>query len=190
MNYLRESTESQNTAPFEKQHDGIPALRKAASLKRPGKDGILDVNSLLTLERINEVEMMCARSNPIYGQISGFGIALYVLGCLNAKELLSVDDLDACDAAAILRENFVEVDRMDLPPGYKIATDAERYLMVLGDPVCPCHFAVVVDTESKRPFFSKLRYFGSGFDSLEELIDDYLDEGIRSYEDVHYFKLI
>ncbi|MDI6796621.1 MAG: hypothetical protein QMD09_06745 [Desulfatibacillaceae bacterium] len=190
MNYFRESTAIKNQAPFENQSNGVAAFRETTSHKRLGRDGVLDMNSLLALERISEVEMMCARNNPIYGQISGFGIALYVLGCFDARNLLSVDDLDSSDAAAFLRENFVEVDKLDLPPGYEISRDAERYLMVLGDPVCPSHFAVIVDMESKRPFFSKLRYFGSGYDSLEELIDDHLDEGIRSYEDVHYFKLI
>ena len=187
MNYLRESTAVSSQTPFGK---GVPASRQAESRKGLGRNDILNVNSLLAIERINEVEMMCARNNPIYGQISGFGIALYVLGCFDARDLLSVDDLDFSDAAAILKERFVEVDKMDLPPGYKIATDDRRFLMVLGDPVCPVHFAAIVDMESARPFFSKLRYFGSGCDSLEELIEDHLDEGIKSYEDVHYFRLI
>jgi len=150
----------------------------------------MKIESLLMMERINEVEMMCARDNPIYEQISSFGISLYILGCLDAKDLLSVHDLNDCDAADFLKQYFIEINKMDIAPGYKTTTNNERYLMVLGDPNFPKHFAVIVDTESEKPFFSKLRYFGSGYDTLEELINEYSDEGIKSYEDVHYFKLI
>ncbi len=150
----------------------------------------LEIDSVLMMERIEEVEMMCARDNPIYEQISCFSIALYILGCFDAEDIMSVHDFDDCEAAEFLKENFMEISKTDIAPGYKITKYEEKYLLVLGDPVFPKHFAVIVDMESKSPFFSKLRYFGTGYDSLEELINEYLDDDVTGYEDAHYFKLI
>ena len=147
------------------------------------------MDSLLMVERINEVETMCDRYNPVYEQISGFSIALYVIGCFDSQDLISVNDLDDFDAADFLKENFEEISKMDIAPGYKMTENGKRYLVVLGDPELPKHFAVITDLESKRPFFSKLKYLGSGYDTLEELINEYQDEGVTGYEDVHYFQL-
>ncbi|WP_028313681.1 hypothetical protein [Desulfatibacillum aliphaticivorans] len=150
----------------------------------------LDIDSVLMMERMDEVENMSARENPIYDQISSFSVALYVLGCCEADDFLSMQDIDECYAAELLKINFVEINKTDITPGYKISNNREKYLMVLGDPVFPKHFAIIVNMEKERPFFSKLRYFGSGYDTLEELIHEYLDEGVTGYEDVHYFRLI
>jgi hypothetical protein len=147
------------------------------------------MDSLLMVERINEVEKMCDRNNPIYEQISCFSIALYVIGCFDSQDLISVDDLDDFDAADFLKENFEEIAKTDMARGYNMADCDERYLVVLGDPELPKHFAVVADLESKRPFFSKLKFLGAGYDNLEELLTEYKDEGVTGYEDVHYFKL-
>ncbi len=147
------------------------------------------MDSLQMMERIDEVEKMCDRNNPIYEQISCFSIALYVLGCFDSHDLISVDDLDDFDAADFLKEHFEEIAKTDMARGYKMTEDDERYLVVLGDPELPKHFAVVVDLDGERPFFSKLKYLGTGYDSLEELINEYQDEGVTGYEDIHYFKL-
>jgi hypothetical protein len=47
---------------------------------------------------------------------------------------------------------------------------------------------VLADTKSVRPFFSKLRFFGSGFDSLEELISGFVGQDGVTYDDIHYFR--
>ncbi len=149
----------------------------------------MKIESLQMLERMKELATICARDNPLYEQVDCFSIALYAIGCLDAEDLMSADDLDDFEAADFLKQRFEEITKVDISPAYKMTEDSERYLMVLGDPEFPKHFAVVADMESDKPFFSKLRYFGSGYDSLEELIKEYLDEGVTGYEDVHYFKL-
>ena len=59
--------------------------------------------------------------------------------------------------------------------------------MVIGDPLFPLHFAVLVDAQSQRPFFSKLPFFGTGLDSLEELLSEFKGvDGVSSH-DIHYF---
>jgi len=139
-------------------------------------------------ERIKEVMMMCAREDPVYEQISSFSIALYTLGYFNCPDLMSFQDVDAQAAAAILKEHFTPVRSADLPEDYRITECAEQYLLVLGDPLFPLHFGVLADMRSERPFFSKLPLFGSGFDSLAELMDEFSGyDGINRYE-VHYFK--
>jgi len=100
-----------------------------------------------------------------------------------------MNDFDICDAVEFLKENFKEINESDIPQGYTINKHNEKYLLVLGDPLFPTHFAVVVDMDSKKPYFSKLRYFGSGYDNLQELLNEFLDEGLKSSDDAHYFKL-
>ena len=152
---------------------------RAASMDREG---------LLISERINEVTMMCDRENPIYEQISSFSIALYILGFFDVEDMLSFDDLDQCEAGEILKENFTQIPEEDLPSDYRITESREKYLLVIGDPLFPTHFAVLADTKSVRPFFSKLRFFGSGFDSLEELISGFVGQDGVTYDDIHYFR--
>jgi hypothetical protein len=70
---------------------------------------------LLTMEKIDEVTRMCAREHPIYEQISSFSIALYVLGFFDCPDLMSFDDVDASEAARILKEAFTLVEAGELP---------------------------------------------------------------------------
>ncbi len=151
----------------------------------------MSIRSGQVLDRIQEVEMMCARDNPIYDQISSYSLALYVLGYFEDQEdLLSIDDYDDGDASQILKENFEKITQTDIPHDYNISHSKERYLFVMGDPVFPAHFAAVVDTNRKRSFFSKLRHVGSGYDSLEELIAEITFEEIIHKEDLHYYRKI
>jgi hypothetical protein len=148
----------------------------------------IDNEGLVVSDRIEEVMMMCGRSHGIYEQIGNFAIALYVLGFLDAEDIMAADDIEADEAADLLTENFTEIKEKDLPSNYSIKESKERYLLVIGDPLFPLHFAVLTDTQSQRPYFSKLRFFGSGFDSLQELMSDFLGEDGLGYQDVHYFK--
>jgi hypothetical protein len=50
--------------------------------------------------------------------------------------------------------------------------------------------AVLVDKKSKTPYFSKLPYFGSGLDSLEELQKDFSTERTADRYVLHYFRAI
>jgi len=148
----------------------------------------IDDQGIIVSDRIEEVMMMCGRSHFIYEQIGNFAIALYVLGFLDAEDIMAVNDIEAGEAAGLLTEHFTEIKEKDLPLNYSIEKSKERYLLVIGDPLFPLHFAVLADTQSQRPYFSKLRYFGSGFDSLQELMSDFLGEDGLGYKDIHYFK--
>ncbi len=148
----------------------------------------MDHEGLFVSERIKEVSMMCGREQSIYDQISSFGIALYILGLFDADDIMSINDIDPDEAAAILKEHFTAIKKEDLPEDYHISKSREKYLAVIGDPSFPKHFAVLADTHSKKPFFSKLRYFGSGFDSLDELMSDFIGEDGLTDNDIHYFR--
>jgi len=150
---------------------------------------IMDHEGPLTLERINEVTKMCDREQPIYEQISGFSIALYVFGHFACSDLLSADDVDHVAAGSILKEDFVEIKKEDIPSDYHIATSLDRYLVVFGDPLFPTHFAVVVNMKDPQPYFSKLPFFGSGFDSLEELKREFIGIDGLTADDIAYYKL-
>ncbi len=150
----------------------------------------MNINKLTVSERIHEVKMMCDRCNPVYEQISNYSIALYVMGYFDALYLMDIEDLDVCLASEILKENFEEVDEKDIPYGYKITESKERYLLVMGDPLFPQHFAAVTDIQREKPFFSKFRYMGSGHDSLEELMVEYSFEEKIEPEDIYYFRKI
>ena len=139
-------------------------------------------------ERINEVNMMCGRENPIYEQISNFSVALYAIGYLKGKDILAVDNLDTTEVSEILKDDFVEVQKSDISEGYNLSESKEKYLVVVGDTVFPKHLAVIADMRGDKPFFSKLRNVGSGYDSLETLMNDLSDEKQLSQEDIHYFR--
>ena len=148
----------------------------------------MDAEALRTSERIGEIMMMCSREHPVYEQISSFSIALYVLGFFECPDLMSFDDVDAHEAASLLKDHFTEIRQEAIPDHYRITESRERFLLVVGDPLFPIHFAALVDTESERPFFSKLPFFGSGFDSFEELIKEFVGiDGISS-GDFRFFK--
>jgi len=146
----------------------------------------MDRERLLISERIEEITMMCARENPVYEQISSYSIALYALGCFDSPDLMSFQDVDAQGAAAILRDAFTEIKPEELPSEYNIRDYRDQYLVVIGDPLFPEHFAVLTDTGKQRPYFSKLRYFGAGFDTLPELITEFSGEGRCT--DIHFFR--
>jgi hypothetical protein len=152
------------------------------------KSAIMDQEGLRASERIDEIMMMCDRKQPVYEQISSFSIALYALGFFDCPDLMSFEDVAAHEAAAILKEHFTEIRQAALPDHYCITESRERYLLVVGDPLFPVHFATLVDAQSPRPFFSKLPFFGSGFDSLEELIDEFAGKEGVNPGDVHFFK--
>jgi hypothetical protein len=135
------------------------------------KGRTMNPDGLQTLERMEEILMMCARKNPVYEQISSFSVALYAMGFDPCSDFISFPDVDSGEAAAILKDYFVEIREEALPGEYHIAESRDRYLLVVGDPLHPVHFALLVDSLSASPFFSKLPFFGSGFDSLDELKD-------------------
>ncbi|MCP3873772.1 MAG: hypothetical protein GY699_11520 [Desulfobacteraceae bacterium] len=150
----------------------------------------MTIQNPIALENTSEIEMMCSRDNPVYEQIGCFSVALYALGYLDAPDFMDVEDLDETDASKILEENFEEIEKADIPLNYSIMTSKERYLLVIGNPLFPNHFAAIIDMKNNRPYFSKLNFMGSGYDSFEELINAYQ----RNYEtdpgsnDISYFK--
>ena len=139
-------------------------------------------------ERIDEIMMMCDRDHPVYEQISSFGIALYALGCFECQTLLDVPDIDACEAGRFLQADFMEIPSQEISPDHNIMESRERYLLVVGDPLFPEHFAVVTDCRRPRPFFSKLPFFGSGFDSMAELKKEFTGIDGLSEKDIYFFK--
>jgi hypothetical protein len=144
---------------------------------------------ILAIERIEEVMTMCARENPIYEQISNFSIALYVLGHLRCPDLMLLDDIETTEAADILKEHFMQIHKEEWPSQYDMRESDERFLLVVGDPAFPEHFAAIVNSESDKPYFSKLKFFGSGFDSLEELKQEFVGkDGIGSNDFAVYRK--
>jgi hypothetical protein len=159
-------------------------------LLKPFKERManMDHEGLFVSERIKEVTMMCGREQSIYDQISSFGIALYVLGLFDDDDIMAIDDIDSNEAGMLLKTQFTQIKKQDLPSDYQITKSRDKYLVVIGDPLCPKHFAVIVNTNTQKPFFSKLRYFGCGFDSLEELMSDFTGEDGLSNQDIHYFK--
>jgi len=147
----------------------------------------MDQEKLQITERIEEIMMMCPREEPLYEDISSFSIALYALGFFDCSDMLSFDDVDSHEAADFLREDFLEIKPEALPPDYRMVESEEKYLLVIGDPLFPIHFAVLVDSQSPSPFFSKLPFFGSGFDSLDELKSEFVGFDGITPEDFHFF---
>jgi len=154
------------------------------------KEMHINFDGLKILERIEEIKMMCDRNNPIYEQISNYSIALYSLGFFDVPDIMEVDDLDEIEAAEFLKLHFEEVKKFALPPNYMISESTERYLLVIGNPEFPIHFAALIDTAKDKPYFSKLKFMGSGFDSLQELINEFQVEEKISMEDIHLFRKI
>jgi hypothetical protein len=147
----------------------------------------MDPENLQITERIEEIMMMCPREHPIYEDISSFSIALYALGFFDCSDMLSFDDVDSHGAADFLSEHFSEIKPEALPRNYRIVESDDKYLLVVGDPLFPIHFAVLVDSQSPSPFFSKLPFFGSGFDSLDELENEFVGIDGITPEDFHFF---
>ncbi|MGM0788243.1 MAG: hypothetical protein ACQETG_11130, partial [Thermodesulfobacteriota bacterium] len=106
----------------------------------------------------------------------------------DCPDLLSVYDVDPVQAGEILQKHFTRIRAEDIPGSYSITESSEQYLLVAGDPLFPAHFAVLTDCASQRPFFSKLPFFGSGFDSLDELVGEFAGTDGVSKDDFHYFR--
>lgn len=150
----------------------------------------MNTNGNTLRERLWEANMVCARQNPIHEQISPYSFPLYVLGTIDAPDILSVEEVDMWKASDYLKENFARIDVSEIPSDYSVSRSDDRYLLVLGDSDFPLHFAAVMDMRSDTPFFSKSRHMGSGFDGLKELISDVSVEADLPSPDVHYFKAI
>jgi hypothetical protein len=161
-----------------------------AKIKTLQRKGPVNLDGLKVLERIDEIKMMCDRNNPLYEQISNYSIALYSLGFFDVPDLMEADDLDEIEAADFLKMHFEEVKDFALPSNYMISESNERYLLVIGDPEFPIHFAALINTATNRPFFSKLKFMGSGFDSLKELINEFQVGETISMKDIHLFRKI
>lgn len=165
----------------------------AAGLVAPSKPfqlGMVQMNyeGILVSERMTEIMGMCERNNPIYEQISSYSVALYTLGFFNCPDFMSFQDASADQAADILHSDFSEINFDEIPEDYHIAKSEERYLLVIGDPLFPVHFAVVADKSGRRPYFSKLPFFGAGYDSMDELVHEFTGtDGITS-NDFHFFR--
>jgi len=101
---------------------------------------------------------------------------------------MSFQDVSDDEAAEILNADFSEIDFDEIPKNYNIAEANERYLLVIGDPLVPKQFAVVADRLSSRPYFSKLPFFGTGYDSMDELIKEFAGiDGVTS-DDFHFYR--
>jgi len=162
--------------------DGFQNTAVSANLEKIRRQG-LEIR-----ERIDEVLMMCDRDNPVYEQISSFGICLYILGYFDCPDLMAVNDIDAGEAGRILQNDFFPVRAADIAADYNLLESPQRYLLVVGDPLFPAHFAVPVDFQRQRPFFSKLAFFGSGFDRLSELMTEFSGIDGIGENDFQYFQ--
>lgn len=149
----------------------------------------MDSEGIFVRERIDETIRMCEREQPIYEQISNFSIALYVFGHFSCSDLLDAEDVDNVEAGSILNECFEKIEKEHIPLDYHIDTSPDRYLLVIGNPTFPTHFAVIVDMHSPQPYFSKLPFFGSGFDSLAELQSEFVGVDGLTTDDITYYKL-
>ena len=148
----------------------------------------MDHEGVLISERMAEIMSMCDRNNPIYEQVSSYSVALYTLGFFDGPDFMSFQDVSDDEAAEILNADFSEIDFNEIPKNYHIAESKERYLLVIGDPLFPKHFAVVSDRRSSRPYFSKLPFFGTGYDSMDELIKEFAGiDGVTS-DDFHFYQ--
>jgi hypothetical protein len=153
---------------------------------------VMNRKRLGVFERMEEIMAMCHREHPINEQISCFSVALYTLGLsdcglFDCPDLMSFPDVDEQTAAQILAEHFTEISKNDIPMDYHITKNNETYLLVVGDPLYPRHFAVVTNQKSENPYFSKLPFFGAGFDSLEELAQEFIGIDGISAKDFHFY---
>ncbi|XPS83317.1 hypothetical protein Dvar_13350 [Desulfosarcina variabilis str. Montpellier] len=174
--------------------DQLPTAREKKGAGSPfppiqNKGVPMDRKRRFIAERIDEVSKICDRENPIYEQVSNFSIALYVLGYLSGPDVLSVRDMDFVEAGTILKEEFEPIARQDFPPHYSIFKSTDNYLLVIGDPDFPTHFAVVTDMHSPQPYFSKLDLYGSGFDSLAELEREFQGTDGVGEKDFFYYRM-
>jgi hypothetical protein len=147
----------------------------------------MDYDGVLVSERMAEIMSMCARNNPIYEQVTSFSVAFYTLGFFDCTDFMSFQDVSAGEAAEILNADFSEIDFDKIPENYHISESKERYLLVIGDPLFPKHFAVVADKNADRPYFSKLPFFGAGYDSMDELVKEFVGIDGVTRDDFHFF---
>lgn len=142
---------------------------------------------LFISERLSEVSRICGREHPIYEHVSNFGLALYILGFFKCRDIMWVDDVEEVEAGCVLKEYFDPIKKEDIPSNYNILKSKEKYLLVIGDPLFPTHFAVLIDMCSLQPFFSKLKIYGTGYDSLSELESEFVGwEGIGRDDFIFY----
>ncbi len=172
---------------MQKHHKGEMTEAEAVTSLQP-RMGQLNHDGVLVTERINEVLMLCDRSHPLYEQVSSFSVALYALGYFNCSDFMSFHDVLVFEAAEILREEYSPVDYDDIEQDYRIADSRERYLLVIGDPLFPVHFAVLVNNGALRPYFSKLPMFGAGYDSMEELVAEFCGKEGVGREDFRFYR--
>lgn len=153
---------------------------------------VMNRDRLGVIERMEEVMAMCHREHPIYEQISSFSVALYAIGfsdrVFDSPDLLSFQDVDEQAAARIITDHFTEVAEDHIPLNYHITQSEDIYLLVVGDPLYPLHFAVLANQKSGKPYFSKLPFFGAGFDSLNELNQEFFRTDGLSASDFHFYK--
>lgn len=152
------------------------------------RKGQLDHDGILVKERIHEIMMLCDRNHPLYEQVSSFSVALYALGYFDCSDFMSFHDVLVFEAAEILREEYSPVDFDDIEKDYRISESREQYLLVIGDPLFPVHFAVLVNNAAVRPYFSKLPLFGAGYDSMEELAAEFCGKDGVGFEDFRYYR--
>ena len=149
----------------------------------------MDREWLYICDRLNEVSRLCGREHPIYEHVSNYSLALYIIGFFKSPDIMTVDDLDEVDAGSILKEYFIPIEQAAIASDYNIKKSKEKYLLVIGDPVFPTHFAVLIDRHRLQPFFSKLKIYGTGYDSLAELEDEFVGwEGIGR-DDFNFYKM-
>lgn len=148
----------------------------------------LDHDGILVSERINEIMMLCDRNHPLYEQVSSYSVALYALGYFDCSDFMSFHDVLVFEAAEILLEEYSPVNCDHIEKNYRISESRERYLLVIGDPLFPVHFAVLVDNSAVRPYFSKLPLFGAGYDSMEELATEFCGKNGVGFEDFHFYQ--
>lgn len=150
--------------------------------------GQLDHDGILVNERINEILMLCDRNHPLYEQVSSFSVALYALGYFDCSDFMSFHDVSVFEAAEVLRDDYSPVEYDDIENDYRISESRERYLLVIGDPLFPVHFAVLVNNSAVGPYFSKLPLFGAGYDSMEELIAEFCGRDGVGLEDFQFYR--
>ena len=167
------------------KHEGAGAAASKPFQPRMVK---MDHDGVLISERMAEIMSMCDRNNPIYEQVSSYSVALYTLGFFDSPDFMSFQDVSDDKAAEILNADFSEIDFDEISNDYHIAESKERYLLVIGDPLFPKHFAVVSDRRSSRPYFSKLPFFGAGYDSMDELIKEFSGIDGVTPDDFHFYE--
>ena len=148
----------------------------------------MDYEGILISERMKEIMGMCERNNPIYEQVSSYSVAFYTLGFFECRDFMAFQDISADQAVDILKSEFSEIKFDEIPKNYQITNSKDQYLLVIGDPIFPEHFAVIVDMNSSRPYFSKLPFFGAGCDSMDELVKEFAGYENITANDFHFFR--